>query len=136
VKCAKKKEISVEKVKKKVYLAFILFSVLFIILLYYNFFLFVVCQKNFYLDQDEEGEGHLQPIICDLCDQGQVASHKCTRCHLMLCFHCHRSHGNCQITARSQVKVTAADSSSKRGSDMQLLLAEGKSKILFFYLRC
>jgi hypothetical protein len=56
-----------------------------------------------------------------------VASHKCTRCQLMLCFHCHRSHGNCHVTAGSEVKVMAADPSLE-GGEVQQLVAKGRGK--------
>ena len=83
----------------------------------------VICllQSNFYLEEGKD-QGHLQPIICDLCDQGQVASHMCTKCQMKLCFHCHRVHSDsCLGSAQGKAVVTS-------DGDVGKLLETGKSQ--------
>lgn len=82
-------------------------------------------QSNFYLEQEED-QGHIQPMICDLCDQGRVASHLCTKCQMKLCFHCHSVHVDCCVQSTVSSQGKAADTSE---DDAGKLLEKGKSQM-------
>ncbi|KAL8607514.1 hypothetical protein ACOMHN_004483 [Nucella lapillus] len=86
-------------------------------------------QGNFYLPIQEQ-EGPVQPILCDQCDQGQVASHCCTQCYLKLCFHCHRTHRHGpQAAASAPATVRPSSATANSGDEMTKLVTKGKGQL-------
>ena len=77
----------------------------------YCMYIIAMFQKNFYYNEEEKEkkENPVQPMICDVCDQNQMASHMCGHCGMKLCFHCHVSHTVCKAPTVQSPQTSDVD---------------------------